>query len=355
MPTTLATLAQLVSGQLHGVGTLPIEGYATLDVAHQGQITLVDNSERVSMFHYSPASAAIVPNDFPVETKPTIAVDDVHAAFAKIVTHFRPPRVHTSCGISPEAWISPTAQLAADVEVQPGATIGDDVVVGQGTVIHSGARIMAGCVIGRNTTIYPNVVLYEDTCVGSRVILHAGAVLGAYGFGYREVEGIHKIASQLGNVVIEDDVEIGACATIDRGTYGTTTIGAGTKIDNLVQIAHNCRLGKSNLICSQVGIAGSSTTGDRVVMAGQVGVRDHVHIGEGSVLCSMAGVSNSVPAGEIMLGQPATPLRRQKLQLASIAKLPEMRKEFRDLQQQVVKLREELKQSTQQTANDHAA
>lgn len=143
---------------------------------------------------------------------------------------------------------------------------------------------MAGCVIGKDTTLFPNVVLYEDTHVGDRVILHAGAVIGAYGFGYREIDGQHTLASQLGNVVIEDDVEIGACATIDRGTYGATTIGAGTKIDNLVQIAHNCRLGQHNLICSQVGIAGSTTTGDRVVMAGQVGVRSCPHWRGGNTL-----------------------------------------------------------------------
>jgi UDP-3-O-[3-hydroxymyristoyl] glucosamine N-acyltransferase len=214
---------------------------------------------------------------------------------------------------------------------------------------------MAGCVIGRGTTIFPNVVLYEDTLVGERVILHSGAVIGAYGFGYKQVDGSHRISAQLGYVVLGNDVEIGACATVDRGTYGATTIGDGTKIDNLVQVAHNCRLGKHNLICGQVGIAGSTTTGDYVVMAGQVGVRDHVHIGQGAVLCSMAGVSNNVPDGEIMLGQPATSLRRQKLQMAAIAKLPEMRREFRHLQQQLIGLQKQKDSESQLTPDEQAA
>ncbi|QEG34849.1 UDP-3-O-(3-hydroxymyristoyl)glucosamine N-acyltransferase [Bythopirellula goksoeyrii] len=355
MPTPLAELAQLVSGQLRGVGTTPIHGFATLDVAQAGEITLVDNSDRAAALEDSPAVAAIVPAVFPESTKPTIVVSDVHAAFAQIVTYFRPLRKRSNCGMSPSAWISPTARLAGDVQIHPGATIGDEVIIGSGSIVHSGARIMAGCVIGKGTTLFPNVVLYEDTHVGDRVILHAGAVLGAYGFGYREIDGQHTLASQLGNVVIEDDVEIGACATIDRGTYGATTIGAGTKIDNLVQIAHNCRLGQHNLICSQVGIAGSTTTGDRVVMAGQVGVRDHVHIGDGAVLCSKAGVPNSVSAGEVMLGQPATPLRRQKLQMAAIAKLPEMRRDFRQLQHQLAKLQEQLVADNEEQLGEQAA
>jgi UDP-3-O-[3-hydroxymyristoyl] glucosamine N-acyltransferase len=199
--------------------------------------------------------------------------------------------------------------------------------------------LLAGCIIGADVTIFPNVVLYQDTRVGNSTIIHAGAVIGAYGFGYREVDGRHQLSAQLGHVEIGRDVEIGANATIDRGTYGPTVIGEGTKIDNLVMIAHNCRLGRYNLICSQVGIAGSTTTGDYVVMAGQVGVRDHVHIGARAVLCSKAGVSNDVEDGVEMLGSPAAPLRQAKLQMAAVAKLPEMRRQFRALQRQFEELR----------------
>lgn len=341
MQTSLATLAQLVSGTLSGDPTLLVEGAAILTVARDNEITLVDSADKRSQFLASPAIAAVVPHEFPTGGKPTIAVADVHRAFAQIVLHFRPLRPLHEIGISPQAWISPTAELADDVQVFPGANIGDDVRIGQGSVVHSAVTIMPGCTIGANTILFPNVVLYENTQVGNRVLVHAGSVLGAHGFGYREVDGGHRQSAQLGYVVVEDDVEIGACATIDRGTYGATIVGAGTKIDNLVQIAHNCRLGKHNLICGQVGIAGSTTTGDYVVMAGQVGVRDHVHIGDRAVLCSKAGVPNSVPAGEIVLGQPATPVRRQKLQMAAVAKLPEMRREFRQLQQQVEALQNE--------------
>lgn len=360
MPTTLAELATLVGGRLCGADSIAadavvIRGAAILDVAQEGEITLADHADRAPHWQKSVAAAAIVPDDFPTVGKPTIIVDDVHAAFTKVVNHFRPRRTQRRAGICAAAWISDSARLGEDVEVHPGASIGDDVVIGDGVTIHSGARIMAGCVIGRSTTIFPNVVLYEDTQVGERAILHAGAVIGAYGFGYKQVDGSHRISAQLGYVILGNDVEIGACATVDRGTYGATTIGDGTKIDNLVQVAHNCRLGKHNLICGQVGIAGSTTTGDYVVMAGQVGVRDHVHIGQGAVLCSMAGISNNVPDGEIMLGQPATSLRRQKLQMAAIAKLPEMRREFRHLQQQLIALQKQKGPESQLTPDEQAA
>lgn len=355
MPTTLAQLAELVKGRLNGDGDLPIVGAATLDVVSAGEITLADHEDRAAELTSSSAAAAIVSAEVLVADSPTIVVDDVHQAFAKVVAHFRPPRSSQAIGISPGASISPTAELAADVEVHPGASIGDDVVVEPGTVIHAGARIMAGCRLGSQVTLFPNAVLYEDTRVGARVIIHAGAVIGAYGFGYQEQDGRHELSAQLGYVELGDDVEIGACATVDRGTYGPTVVGEGTKVDNLVQIAHNCRLGKHNLICGQVGIAGSTSTGDHVVMAGQVGVRDHVHIGARAVLCSKAGISNNIEADEVVLGQPATPLRKQKLQMAAISKLPEMRKEFRALKRQLAALQQQLKENTEHRADDQAA
>ncbi|MCG8449198.1 MAG: UDP-3-O-(3-hydroxymyristoyl)glucosamine N-acyltransferase, partial [Pirellulales bacterium] len=287
--------------------------------------------------------------------KSTIVVDDVHAAFAKIVTHFRPPRKQSHVGISPHAIVSPSAQIAEEVDVHPLAYIGEDVVIGPRSTIHAGVRILAGCILGSDVTLFPNAVLYENTAVGDRSIIHGGAVLGAYGFGYSESEGKHTLSSQLGHVVIGADVEIGACATVDRGTYGPTVVGDGSKIDNLVQIAHNCRLGKHNLICGQVGIAGSTTTGDNVLMAGQVGVRDHVHIGKGAILCSKAGVSNHVGEGEVVLGQPATPVRKQKLQMAAISKLPEMRKEFKKLQRQMQEILEEFAASSDKEPGEQAA
>ena len=205
---------------------------------------------------------------------------DVHVAFAKIVSYFRPPRMQVAIGVSPQAIVARTARLGKNVNVHPGVTIGDDCTIGDATTILPGAQILPGCTIGSGVLIGPGVMLYENTVVGDRSILHGGAVIGAHGFGYSQAGGKHVPSAQLGYVRIGSDVEIGAASTIDRGTYGATTIGDGTKIDNLVQIAHNCQIGKHNLICSQVGVAGSTTTGDYVVMGGQAGIRDHVHIGK---------------------------------------------------------------------------
>ena len=246
--------------------------------------------------------------------------------------HFRPPRARQRMGISPHALISPSARLAPGVDVHAGASIGDDVEIGSGSTVYPGARLMAGCKLGENVAIYPNAVLYEGTKIGNGSVIHASVVLGCHGFGYRVFEGQNRSCSQLGWVEVGSDCEIGACSTVDRGTYGPTIIGDGTKIDNLVIIAHNCRIGKHNMICSQVGVAGSTITGDHVVMAGQVGVRDHVRIGAGAILAAKAGVSQDVPAGAHMLGVPAIREREQKIQFAAISKLPEMRRQLRRLQ-----------------------
>jgi UDP-3-O-[3-hydroxymyristoyl] glucosamine N-acyltransferase len=340
MSVTLAQLAALVGGKVQGEARTLIYGAATLDEAAPGQITLIDRAERAPRLNGSRVAAAVVPEGVPIAAVPTIVVSDVHHAFARIVTYFRPLRAWPRTGISPSAYISPTALIADDVDIHPGATIGDEVCIGRGSVIHCGVHIMAGCRIGEEVRIFPGAVLYENTRVGSRVIIHACAVIGAYGFGYQTVDGRHRLTPQLGYVQIGDDVEIGACTTIDRGTYGATVIGEGIKIDNQVMIAHNCRLGKHNIICSQVGIAGSTTTGDYVVMAGQVGVRDHVHIGTGAVLGAKAGVSHDVPAGARMIGIPATPEREQKVKQAVLAKLPEMRQELKELRRAVAELRD---------------
>jgi UDP-3-O-[3-hydroxymyristoyl] glucosamine N-acyltransferase len=270
--------------------------------------------------------------------KPYVSVSNVHASFARIVEQFRPASNHRALGVSADAHVSGTARLGPRVAIHAGATIGEDVTVGAGTVIHSGVRVLDGCRIGENVVLFPNVVLYEQTVLGDRVIVHAGAVLGAYGFGYHLEEGRHVRGAQLGYVEVADDVEIGANTAIDRGTYGPTLIGAGTKIDNLVMIAHNCRIGRHNLICSQVGIAGSCTTGDYVVMAGQTGLRDHIQIGDGVILGAKSGVMHSILEPGAWLGIPATPEREQMVKLAATAKLPEMRKEFRALQRQVAEL-----------------
>ncbi|MEX0671390.1 MAG: UDP-3-O-(3-hydroxymyristoyl)glucosamine N-acyltransferase [Pirellulales bacterium] len=332
MPITLGDLATRIGGTLSGGDpSLTIASAATLDTATPHDVTLVDACEKLHLLARSRAAAAIVPTGSGPLDRPSVEVADVHAAFTAAILLFRPARLPAHASISPQAVVDPSARLGGNVDVQPFATIGAEVEIGPGTTIHSGARIMAGCRIGANTIIFPNAVLYESTIVGERCLVHANAVLGGYGFGYKAGVSGYALSAQLGWVELADDVEIGAGTTIDRGTYGPTVIGMGTKIDNLVMIAHNCRLGRHNMICSQVGVAGSTSTGDWVVMAGQVGVRDHVHIGDKAVLGARSGVSNDIEAGKIVLGEPAIDLRDRKLQLAALSKLPEMRRSLKHL------------------------
>ena len=356
MATTLETLAAHVGGLLKATekateATKPITGAATLERAGPADITLVDTADKLHLLAKSRAGAVIVPAGVGVLDRPAIEVADVHAAFATVIRLFRPPRRAVRIGTSPQAIVDPTARIAGDVDIHATATIGADVEIAAGCTIHAGVRIMPGCRIGPGTEIFPNAVLYDDTLIGARCIIHANAVLGGYGFGYKAGGHGYTLSAQLGWVEIGDDVEIGANTTIDRGTYGPTVIGTGTKIDNLVMIAHNCRLGAHNMICSQVGVAGSTTTGDWVVMAGQVGVRDHVHIGDRAILGARSGVSNDVPAGITVLGEPAIELRDRKLQLATMSKLPEMRKDLKLLTARV----EALAAAVAKTLSDNGA
>jgi UDP-3-O-[3-hydroxymyristoyl] glucosamine N-acyltransferase len=340
--TTLAQLADLVGGEVVGDGSQSIAGAATLRDAVAGQISLVDQAEKLAELRDSAATAVVLLKGLDAGDRPAIAVSDVHAAFTKIVAHFRPARAPAARGIHPTAVISLSAQLGNNVSVGPNATIGDDCVIGDGSTIHAAAHIMAGCKLGQQVTVYPSAVLYEECVIGNRVTIHAGAVVGSFGFGYSQVAGRHVLSAQLGWVEVGNDVEIGAGTTIDRGTYGPTVIGEGSKFDNQVQVGHNVRIGRHNLLCAQVGIGGSSTTGDYVVMGGQCGIRDHVNIGKGAVLTGMAGVSNHVPEGACMMGIPATPIREQHVKQAALSKLPEMRAQFRELMRQVADLRERL-------------
>jgi UDP-3-O-[3-hydroxymyristoyl] glucosamine N-acyltransferase len=345
--TTLGHLAELVGGRVQGDPTIAIHDAAVLGEVGAGEITFVDQPERLKQLLNTQAAAAVVPEQLAdpligvaddAARKGAIIVANVHAAFAAIVSHFRPSRARIDVGIDPRAVVSPSARWGNDVNIHPGATIGDDCRIGNGTTVLPGAHVMPGCTIGHDAIIGPGVVLYENTVVGDRTIIHGGAVIGAHGFGFAQVGARHVSAAQLGYVRIGSDVEIGAGTTIDRGTFGATSIGDGTKIDNMVQIAHNCRIGRHNLICAQVGIAGSTTTGDYVVIGGQAGLRDHVHIGNGARLSAMAGITNDVPDGASMLGIPATPEREQKLKLAALAKLPEMRREFKELRRTIADL-----------------
>jgi UDP-3-O-[3-hydroxymyristoyl] glucosamine N-acyltransferase len=337
MGLLLSEIARLVDGKLTG-NDLEITGAATLPVARPGDITLADNAKLAPKLARCEASAVIVPATLEPTDRPFITVSDVHAAFAKIVAHFHPPRQTHLEGVHPAAFVHATARIAAGTEVHPQAFVGAEVEIAAGCVIHSGVRILDGCKIGEGCTLFPNAVLYENTIVGQQVIVHAGAVLGGFGFGYATIDGRHRLCSQLGYVEVGDYVEIGAGSTIDRGTYGPTVIGSGTKIDNLVQIGHNCRIGRHNLICSQVGIAGSCTTGEYVVMAGQVGLADHLQIGDGAMLGAKCGVMTDVPPAKRFLGAPAVEERQFFRSISLIQQLPEIRRQLHEAQRAIIRL-----------------
>ncbi|MCU0877970.1 MAG: UDP-3-O-(3-hydroxymyristoyl)glucosamine N-acyltransferase [Pirellulaceae bacterium] len=354
MTITLSEVARLVEGQPVGPESLPIEGAATLTCARPGEITLADSSRLAAQLARSQASAVIVGAGFQPAGLPYIVVRDVHAAFAKIVQHFRPRRPPRNLGISPHAQIAASARLSTGVQIHPLATLADDVTIGPRSIIHSGVRLLEGCQIGADVTIFPNAVLYENTIVGDRTIIHAGVILGAYGFGYSLVGGKHQLSHQLGHVEIGSDVEIGSASTVDRGTYGPTIIGDGTKIDNHVMVGHNVRIGRHNLICSQAGLAGSASTGDYVVIAGQVGVRDHVHIGDGAMLGGQSGVMADVPAGRRVVGSPAIDEKEQYHVWAATHKLPAMRKKMHELERQIAELASRLEAESAEHARDAA-
>ncbi len=340
MNRTLSELAQLVRGTIvlpHVVdgsseridpNNILIDGTATIRNAQHGQLTFAKGELAWKFCRTTKASAVVVSEIARSERLPCIVVADPEAAFAELTKLFRPAVQRSSVGISPRANVSPLARIGDNVSIYPNAYVGDHVVIGNNTTIMPGVCIMERCQIGDNVTLFPNVTLYENTIVGDRCIVHAGVVLGAYGFGYRTENGRHQLSSQLGNVEIGEEVEIGANTTIDRGTYDSTRIGSGTKIDNQVMIGHNCHIGKHNLLCSQVGIAGSCTTGDYVIMAGQVGIGDHIDIGEHVILGAKAGVMHSIEPKQHYLGIPATPIREQMQIMASTQKLPELRKQI---------------------------
>ncbi len=335
---TLNEIAKWVGGQVVGDPSLSITDALPLQDATPLCITLADNAKHADKVENSLAAAAVVPREFPIGSKALLVVDKPHVAFETIVHKLRPQLASTFTGIHPAAQVANSAKIGVGTTIQPGACIAENVTIGQRCTIYSGVNIMAGCEIGDDCTLFPNVTLYEATKIKDRVLIHAAATIGAYGFGYRLVEGRHERTAQLGWVQIESDVEIGAGTTIDRGTFGATRIGEGTKIDNQVQIGHNCHIGRHNLLCAQVGIAGSCTTGDYVVMAGQVGMKDHINIADKVIIGAQAGVMQDIEAGQIMLGSPAMPHKQTMQQMAALMRLPEMRRQLRDLQNEVAAL-----------------
>lgn len=335
MNVTVRQLAEWVRGEVLGDPELAISNARTLSEAQPGDITFVENEKNLNAWHNSKASAAVVSASVPVNGRPVIRVADPLMAFANIVQHLRARPAEAPRDISPGAYVHPTAKLAPGVSVGPLAVIGEGSELGENCTVHAGATIGRFCKIGRDVTVHPRAVLYDDCVIGDRVILHAGAVIGADGFGYRTANGKHHKVPQLGWVELEDDVEIGANSTVDRGTFGPTRIGMGTKIDNLVMVGHNCQIGKHNLFCSQAGIAGSCVTGDYVVLAGQAGIADHVKIGARAVVGAQAGVAADLAGDQQYLGTPATPIQEQLRMFFNLRRLSEVREELKKLKKRL--------------------
>jgi UDP-3-O-[3-hydroxymyristoyl] glucosamine N-acyltransferase len=326
-------LAEMIGGAVVGDADVAIHGARPLLEAGPADVSFVADDKHKRDLEQTHAAAIIARPEFRHNGTTIIEAKDPFLAFLKAFEHFHPAVPQQEPGIDPRAVIDPTAQVGEGCYVGPCVTIGAGTVVGANCRLHAGVTIGRHCTLGDGCTLYPHSVVYDGCTLGKRVILHAHAVIGADGFGYRLEQGKHVKIPQLAGVELEDDVEIGAGTTIDRGTFEPTRIGAGTKIDNLVQIGHNCRIGKHNLLVSQVGIGGSSVTGDYVVIAGQVGVADHVHIGDQAMLGARSGVPSDVPAKARVLGAPARPERDAKMILLSMDKLPELRHDIRKIKQ----------------------
>ncbi|GAB5405366.1 MAG: UDP-3-O-(3-hydroxymyristoyl)glucosamine N-acyltransferase [Aureliella sp.] len=343
MPSaSLEALAQLTSGTVVGDAHVSVELALPLQDASVPCITLADSASHLEQIRNSAATAVVVREEIEGCPIPMLVVDNLHDSFIQIIKHLRPEREVESRGIHPTATIHASARIGCNVFVGAHATIGAGVTIADGCSIHASVTIQEDCIIGENTTLHPGVTLYQGCRIGNAVIVHAGATLGADGFGYKQIDGKHVRRAQLGWVEIEDDVEIGAGTSIDRGTYGATRIGCGTKIDNLVQIGHNCQIGKHNLVCAQVGIAGSSSTGDYVIMAGQVGIADHVHLADKSIASAQSGIMQNVESGDIVFGSPAGPIKRKMQEAALVGRLPDMRRDVRALKKQVEQLSQQL-------------
>jgi UDP-3-O-[3-hydroxymyristoyl] glucosamine N-acyltransferase len=352
---TVEQLAALVRGRVEGDGSVPINSARPVGEAGPGDITFIESERYAKLLKASPASAAIVGPHFKssgTAVMPVIEVDDPITAFIAVRTHLVGTGKPRWTGVHPMAAVAESAVLGRDVAVHAFVAIGDEVEVGDGSTLHPGTVIGDRCKLGKGVIIHPNAVLYADVTLGDRVEVHSGTVVGGDGFKYHMVDGKHIKVPHTGRVEIGDDVEIGSNCTIDRATFETTRIGEGTKVDNLVMIGHNNQIGRHNLLCGQVGIAGSCKTGDYVVMAGQAGIKDHTEIGDKVMVGAQAGVHRNIPAAQNVLGSPAIPVREQRRIFQMIARLPEMHRQLRELTTQMALLTAAHPQGSEAEAED---
>jgi UDP-3-O-[3-hydroxymyristoyl] glucosamine N-acyltransferase len=332
---TLAELAALTGGTLDNADPAKVvSGAAAVDEAGGDQVTFFGNARYLPALKQSAAAAAFVPQNFTDEVRlGLIRVANPSIAFAQALEKFAPPAIVYAPGVHPTAVIGEGATLGTGVSVQPYAVIEKGATIGEGSVV--GAHVFVGqeSVLGAGCLIHPHVTLRERTRIGARVIIHSGTVIGSDGFGYEFSAGKHVKIPQTGIVQIDDDVEIGANVTIDRARFGRTWIQQGTKIDNLVQIAHNVVIGKHSIVVSQTGISGSSKLGQYVTLAGQVGLVGHIEIGDRVIVGAKSGVSKNIPAGETWFGYPAGPMKESKERLAYINRLEKLYARVRKLEQ----------------------
>jgi len=335
MKKTLKEIAEIVNGKISGAGDVTITGVAGLNEAGEGDITFVSNPKYEHLALATRASAIIIGESMKGRVGvPAVVCSDPYLAYTKIVSIVAAERQKHPSGISKNSSISDTARIGKNVSVADFSVVDENASVGDGTVIYPQCYIGRNVKVGSSCLIYSGVTLRENVVVGNNVIIHSGTVVGSDGFGYVPEGGRMRKIPQIGIVEISDDVEIGANVTIDRATTGKTFVGRGTKIDNLVQIAHNVQIGENSLVVAQAGISGSTVVGNRVTVAGQAGLVGHIKIGDGAVIAAQAGVIGDVPPGETVSGYPARPHGQAMKIYALMQRLPELFKEIKKLKKE---------------------
>ncbi|MCP4115178.1 MAG: UDP-3-O-(3-hydroxymyristoyl)glucosamine N-acyltransferase [Desulfobacteraceae bacterium] len=339
MKITINDLAKNIGGEVIGDGALEISGVSSFDDANADEITFAVDPKFLNRLNETRAGAVIVPLDFQDAgsanlTCTLVKSENPKLHFFRIVSKFHPPK-EPDRTISPMASMGRNLDLGKDVTIAPNVTVGDNVTLGDRVCLMPGVYVGDNVVIGSDTTIKPNVTVMEKTRIGRRVLIHSGTVIGSDGFGFTPNQGGHEKLIHAGFVRIDDDVEIGACNTIDRGTLGLTWIGKGVKTDNLVHIAHNVTIGENSLIVAQVGIAGSAAIGKNVILAGKSAVSGHLTVGDGAIVGPGAGVLSSVPPGEIVSGLPTMPHKLWLKVGKILPRLPDFRKRLSALEKRV--------------------
>ncbi len=338
MQKTLKEIAELIDGEVVGDDSVIIRGASGIKEAKEGDITFLANPRYIPLIDQTQASAIITARDIIDVSKPIIKTDNPSIAFAKAVSLMLPVKTKRPKGIHATAIIGENVKIGLNVSVGAYSILEDDVSVQDNSIIYGNCYIGHNTKIGSDSIIYPNVSIRENITIGNRVIIHSGTSIGSDGFGFVTIEGEHKHIPQTGTVVIEDDVDIGANVTIDRARFDKTIIGRGTKIDNLVQIAHNVIIGKNCIVVAQVGISGSTQVGDNVILAGQAGIVGHITIGDNAIIAAQAGVTKSIPSNTKVSGYPAREHEKARRVNACLQRLPELYKEIDRLKKKVEEL-----------------